>query len=46
MKSNWIITLLVCAVFPALIPVVLIMLAVLCVSAAKKATPSDELGAD
>ncbi len=46
MNSNWMITLLVCAVFPVLIPVMLIMLAVLCVSAAKKATPSDELGAD
>ena len=45
MKSEWIITLLVCAVFPVLIPVTLIILAVACVSTVKKAK-RDELGAD
>ena len=45
MKSDWIITLLVCAVFPVLIPVMLTILAFACVSAVKKAE-RDELGAD
>ena len=45
MKSDWIITLSVCAVFPVLIPVTLIILAFFCVSAVKKAK-RDELGTD
>ena len=46
MKSDWIIPALVCAVFPVLIPVALMLVAAASVSAAMKTTQSDELGAD
>ena len=45
MKTDYLITALVCAVFPVMIPVTLIILAFFCVSAVKKAK-RDELGTD
>ena len=44
MKSDWIITALVCAVFPVMIPVALLLVVTLSVSAAMKTGPSEELG--
>jgi len=44
MKSNWIITTLVCAVFPVMIPVTLLLVVALSVTAAMKTIPSEELG--
>ena len=44
MKSDWIITALVCAVFPVMIPVALLLVVTLSVSAAMKTIPSEERG--
>ena len=44
MKSDWIITALVCAVFPVMIPVALLLVVTLSVSAAMKTIPSEQLG--
>ena len=44
MKSDWIIPTLACAVFPVLIPLALLLVVAVSVSAATKTTPSEELG--
>ena len=44
MKSDWIIPALACAVFPVLIPLALLLVITVSVSAATKTIPSDELG--
>jgi hypothetical protein len=44
MKSDWIIPTLVCAVFPVMIPLALLLVITVSVSAVMKATLSEELG--
>lgn len=44
MSRNWIIPTLVCAVFPVVIPMALLLVVVVSVSATIKHTPSEELG--
>jgi len=43
MKSDWIIPTLACAVFPVLIPLALLLVITVGVSAAMKTTPGDEI---
>ena len=43
MKSDWIIPTLACAVFPVLIPLALLLVITVSVSAAMKTTPGDEI---
>jgi len=43
MTSDWIIPTLACAVFPVLIPLALLLVIALSVSAAMKTTPGDEI---
>jgi hypothetical protein len=44
MKSDWIIPTLACAVFPVMIPLALLLVITVSVSAATKTIPSEELG--
>ena len=44
MKSDWIIPTLVCAVFPVMIPLALLLVITVSVSAAMKTVPSEKLG--
>ena len=44
MDSDWIIPTLACAVFPVLIPLALLLVIAVSVSAATKTIPSEELG--
>ena len=44
MKADWIIPTLACAVFPVLIPLALLLVIAVSVSAATKTIPSEELG--
>ena len=43
MNSNWIIPILACAAFPVLIPLALLLVIAVSVSAAMKTTPGDEI---
>ena len=44
MNSDWIIPTLACAVFPVLIPLALLLVIAVSISAATKTIPSEELG--